>query len=105
MPDNTSAALAIGMMAAIVLATRLGGYAVASWLVRGPLAQRVLHCLPGCAFAAILAPAVLRGGVMEAAALVVALGVYHATGRMMVSLGLGVGLLVLGAHLFQAAPA
>ena len=105
MPDHTSAAIAIAMMALIVWATRLGGYALASWLVRGPLAQRVLQGLPGCAFAAILAPAVLRGGVIEAAVLVVTLGAYHVTGRMMVALGLGIGLLILGAHVFPAAPA
>ena len=104
MPGDVSAAIAIGMMAVIVLATRLGGYALASWLVRGPAAQRVLQGLPGCAFAAILAPAVLRGGLIEAVALVAALGAFHVTGRMLASIGLGVGLLVLGAHLFPAVP-
>ena len=105
MPDDASAAIAIAMMGAIVWTTRLCGYGLAGWLVRGPLAQRVLQGLPGCAFAAILAPAVVRGSLIDTAALVAALGLFQLTGRVMASVALGIALLVLGAHLFPAAAA
>ncbi|MCB9947759.1 MAG: AzlD domain-containing protein [Rhodospirillaceae bacterium] len=105
MPDDASALLAIGIMGAIVWATRLCGFALAGWLVRGPLAQRVLQGLPGCAFAAILAPAVVRGSATDMVALVAALGLFQLTGRVMASVALGIALLVLGAHLFPTAPA
>jgi branched-subunit amino acid transport protein len=65
MVDANATFTAIAMMAAIVYLTRVTGYFIGLQLrhIRG--IQPVLEALPGCAFMAILAPAVRQGSISE----------------------------------------
>ena len=65
---NTTLA-AIAMIAGIVYLTRITGYFIGLQLrhIRG--IQPVLEALPGCAFMAILAPAVRQGSISEIVAM------------------------------------
>ncbi len=69
MPDQNSILIAIGMMALIVYLTRATGYFIGLQLrhIRG--IQPVLESLPGCAFMAILVPAIRQGSLGEIVAM------------------------------------
>ena len=69
MVDQTSTLIAIAMMATIVYLTRMKGYFIGLQLrhIRG--IQPVLEALPGCAFMAILAPALRQGSLGEIVAM------------------------------------
>jgi uncharacterized membrane protein len=70
MVDNASALWAIAMMAGIVYLTRVSGYFIGLRLrhIRG--IQPVLEALPGCAFMALLAPAVRQANASEIIAMI-----------------------------------
>jgi uncharacterized membrane protein len=93
MVDNSSALLAIAMMAGIVYLTRLSGYFVGLQLrhIRG--IQPVLEALPGCAFMAILAPAVRQGSPSEILAMICVILIMWRSNN--VALATGVGMAVL----------
>lgn len=86
------------MMAAITYLTRIGGYHLARWVGRNEEVRAVLAILPGCAIASIVAPALARGSVAEVAILVVTGLVFYRTDRLLVAIGMAIGLLVLAAH-------
>ena len=98
MPDAPAALLAIGLMCVVTYATRVGGYLLASRLTDSPKLRRTLEVLPGCAIAGVLAPAAVRGDVIELAALAVTGIVFYRTGQVMLGLGFGIGILLVGGH-------
>lgn len=91
--------LAILMMGAITYATRITGVVLATHLAGSPKIRRVLDSLPGCAIAAILAPAAVRGSFVELVALAATVAVQWLTGRTFLALALGLAILIGGAHI------
>ncbi len=88
--------VAIGMIALIVYLTRMSGYFVGLQLrhIRG--IRPVLEALPGCAFMAILAPAVRRGSLTEIAATACVILVMWRSNNVVLATGSGVAILLLG---------
>lgn len=86
---DPAALLAILGMAAVTLATRLGG----PWLVArfppSPRLARWLRHLPGAILAAIVAPAALGSGAVGVGAAVVTMVVMARTGRLLLAAGVG----------------
>lgn len=97
-PETLMAYAAILTVALTVLATRSAGLLTASLFRPGPTAQRIINSLPGCAMAAIVAPAVLRGSLTDIAAVVISFALYLWTGRTILSLLVGISLCLIGAH-------
>jgi len=93
MVDTVSSLWAIAMMAGIVYLTRLTGYFVGLQLrhIRG--IQPVLEALPGCAFMAILAPAVRQGSSSEIVAMICVILIMWRSNNVV--LATGTGMLVL----------
>jgi len=87
---------AIAMMAAIVYLTRATGYFVGLQLrhIRG--IQPVLEALPGCAFMAILAPAVRHGSPSEILAMACVVLIMWRTNNVVLSTVVGMLVLLLG---------
>jgi len=94
MVDNHSALLAIAMMAGIVYLTRLCGYFVGLQLrhIRG--IQPVLEALPGCAFMAILAPAVRQGNSSEILAMICVIFIMWRSNNVVLATGTGMAVLL-----------
>ncbi len=87
---------AIAMMAAIVYLTRATGYFVGLQLrhIRG--IQPVLEALPGCAFMAILAPAVRHGSPSEILAVACVVLIMWRSNNVVLATCTGMAVLLLG---------
>lgn len=96
MPDQNSVLIAIGMMSAIVYATRLGGYLVGLQIRHISWLRPVLEALPGCAFMAILVPAVRQGNVAEIAAMACVVGLMWLTDNVVIATVIGIIVLIAG---------
>jgi uncharacterized membrane protein len=84
------------MMAAIVYLTRVTGYFIGLQLrhIRG--IQPVLEALPGCAFMAILAPAVRQGSISEILAMACVVLIMWRTNNVVIATGTGMAVLLFG---------
>ena len=96
MPEQTSILIAIGMMAAIVYATRLGGYLVGLQIRHIGWLRPILEALPGCAFMAILVPAVRQGNLVEMVAMACVVGLMWKTDNVAIATVIGMAVLLLG---------
>ncbi len=96
MVDTSSALTAIAMMAGIVYLTRMGGYFVGLQLRHIKGIQPVLEALPGCAFMAILAPAVRQGSVSEIVAMVCVVAIMWRSNNVVLATGTGMAVLLFG---------
>ncbi len=85
MIDSNSVYLTILVMASIVYATRLGGYLIGLQLRHITGIKPVLEALPGCAFMAILAPAVRQGSWVEVLAMVAVIGIMWKTNNVFIA--------------------
>ena len=96
MVDGTATLTAIAMMALIVYLTRLTGYFVGLQLrhIRG--IQPVLEALPGCAFMALLAPALRQGSISEIIAMACVILIMWRTNNVALATGTGMTVLLLG---------
>ena len=96
MVEANTTFVAIGMMAAIVYLTRITGYFIGLQLrhIRG--IQPVLEALPGCAFMAILAPAVRQGSVSEILAMACVVLIMWRTNNVVLATGTGMAVLLFG---------
>jgi uncharacterized membrane protein len=94
MVDTSSALWAIAMMAGIVYLTRVSGYFVGLQLrhIRG--IQPVLEALPGCAFMAILAPAVRQGDASEILAMICVILIMWRSNNVVLATGTGMAVLL-----------
>jgi uncharacterized membrane protein len=94
--DTGTTLTAIAMMAAIVYLTRATGYFVGLQLrhIRG--IQPVLEALPGCAFMAILAPAVRQGSASEIAALACVVLIMWRSNNVVLATCCGMAVLLFG---------
>ena len=84
------------MMALIVYLTRMTGYFIGLQLrhIRG--VQPVLEALPGCAFMAILAPAVRQGSLSEIVAMACVILIMWRSNNVVIATGVGMAVLLFG---------
>jgi len=96
MVDTNATFIAIAMMASIVYLTRVTGYFIGLQLrhIRG--IQPVLEALPGCAFMAILAPAVRQGSISEILAMACVVLIMWRTNNVVIATGVGMSVLLFG---------
>jgi len=96
MVDPNATFIAIAMMASIVYLTRVTGYFIGLQLrhIRGM--QPVLEALPGCAFMAILVPAVRQGSSSEILAMVCVVLIMWRTNNVVIATGTGMAMLLFG---------
>ena len=96
MVDTPAALTAIAMMAGIVYLTRMGGYFIGLQLRHIKGIQPVLEALPGCAFMAILAPAVRQGSSSEIVAMVCVILLMWRSNNVVLATSTGMAVLLLG---------
>lgn len=96
MVDQQTTLIAIAMMALIVYLTRVTGYFIGLQLrhIRG--IQPVLEALPGCAFMAILAPAVRQGNLSEIIAMACVILIMWRSNNVVIATGTGMAVLLFG---------
>lgn len=99
MPELNSILIAIAMMAAVVYLTRLGGYFIGLQLRHIAGIKPVLEALPGCAFMAILAPAVRQGNPIEMIAMAGVILIMWRFNNVVVATGIGMTVLLFGGSL------
>ena len=88
--------ITIAMMATIVYATRLGGYLVGLQIRHIQWLRPILEALPGCAFMAILVPAVRQGNAAEVVAMLCVVGLMWKTDNVVIATVVGMAVLILG---------
>ncbi len=102
MTEQYGILVAIGMMAAIVYATRLGGYLVGLQIRHIGWLRPILEALPGCAFMAILVPAARQGNLVEIAAMACVVGLMWKTDNVALATTTGMAVLLLGGSVLPA---
>ena len=102
MVESNAALLAIAAVAAIVYLTRATGYFVGLQLrhIRG--IQPVLEAMPGCAFMAILAPAVRQGSISEIVAMTCVVLIMWRSNNVVLATATGMAVLLLGGPYLDA---
>ncbi|MFT5219279.1 MAG: putative membrane protein [Planctomycetota bacterium] len=98
MVDQTSTLTAIAMMAGIVYLTRMGGYFIGLQLRHLPGIKPILEALPGCAFMAILVPAIRQGSSSEILAMACLLLLMWRSNNVVLSTVVGMSVLFAGNH-------
>jgi len=88
--------IAIAMMASIVYLSRVGGYLLGLQVRHIGGLRPVLEALPGCAFMAILVPAVRQGNPIEIIALLCVIVLMWKTNSVVLATTTGMAVLVLG---------
>ena len=94
MVDQQSALIAIAMIAAVVYLTRLSGYFIGLQLRHIAGIKPVLEALPGCAFMAILAPAMRRGSASEILAMACVVLIMWKSNNVVLATGTGMAVLL-----------
>lgn len=102
MPDQQTTLVVIGMMASIVYLTRITGYFVGLQLRHIQGIRPVLEALPGCAFMAILVPAVRQGSLSEIIAMASVVLIMWRSNNVMLATGTGLAVLLLGGPYLDA---
>ena len=102
MVDANATLIAIAMIASIVYMTRVTGYFIGLQLrhIRG--IQPVLEALPGCAFMAILVPAVRHGSISEMLAMACVVLIMWRSNNVVIATGLGMAILLFGGPFLDA---
>jgi uncharacterized membrane protein len=102
MVETNATLIAIAMMASILYLTRITGYFIGLQLrhIRG--IQPVLEALPGCAFMAILAPAVRQGSISEIIAMTCVVLIMWRSNNVVLATGTGMAVLLLGGPYLDA---
>ena len=101
MVDQQSTLIAIALMASVVYLSRLSGYFIGLQLRHIVGIKPVLEALPGCAFMAILAPAVRRGSVSEILAMSCVVLIMWKTNNVVFATGTGMAVLLLAGPYLQ----
>ncbi len=96
MLETNATLIAIAMMALILYLTRITGYFIGLQLrhIRG--IQPVLEALPGCAFMAILTPAVRQGSISEIIAMTCVVLIMWRSNNVVLATGVGMTVILLG---------
>ena len=102
MVETNATLIAIAMMASILYLTRITGYFIGLQLrhIRG--IQPALEALPGCAFMAILAPAVRQGSISEMIAMTCVVLIMWRSNNVVLATGTGMAVLLLGGPYLDA---
>ena len=101
MVDQQSTLIAIALIASVVYLSRVSGYFIGLQLRHIAGIKPVLEALPGCAFMAILAPAVRRGSVSEILAMACVVLIMWKTNNVVFATGTGMAVLLLAAPYLQ----
>ncbi len=101
MVDQQSALIAIALMASVVYLSRLSGYFIGLQLRHIAGIKPVLEALPGCAFMAILAPAVRGGNISEILAMACVVLIMWKTNNVVFATGTGMAVLLLAGPYLQ----
>lgn len=96
MVDQSVAIVTILVMALVVYLTRVGGYLLGLQVRHVGGLRPVLEILPGCAFMAILAPAVRQGSLLDLVALACVVGIMWKTDNVAVASAVGLVVLLFG---------
>jgi uncharacterized membrane protein len=90
------------MIALIVYLTRVTGYFIGLQLrhIRG--IQPVLEALPGCAFMALLVPAIRQGSISEMLAMACVIVIMWRSNNVVIATGLGMAILLFGGPFLDA---
>jgi uncharacterized membrane protein len=94
--DSKEVLIAIVMIASIVYLSRVGGYLLGLQVRHIGGLRPVLEALPGCAFMAILVPAVRQGNPIEIIALLCVMGLMWKTNSVVLATTTGMAVLILG---------
>jgi len=102
MVEANTTLVAIAMIALIVYLTRVTGYFIGLQLrhIRG--IQPVLEALPGCAFMALLVPAIRQGSISEIIAMACVIVIMWRSNNVVVATGIGMAVLLFGEPLLDA---
>ena len=95
MVDQQSTLIAIAMIASVVYLSRLSGYFIGLQLRHIAGIKPVLEALPGCAFMAILAPAIRQGNASEILAISCVVLIMWRTNNVVFATGTGMTVLLL----------
>jgi len=82
------------MMASIVYFTRVIGYLIGLQIRHIPRIKPILEALPGCAFMAILIPAIRQGDLTDVISMVCVIGIMWKTENVAVATIIGVCVLL-----------
>lgn len=99
MVDQSVAIMTILVMALVVYLTRVGGYLLGLQVRHVGGLRPILEILPGCAFMAILAPAVRQGSLSDLVALACVVGIMWKTDNVAVASAVGLVVLLFGEEL------
>ena len=94
MVDQQSTLIAIALMASVVYLTRLSGYFIGLQLRHIAGIKPVLEALPGCAFMAILTPAVRQGNLTEIVAMSCLILIMWKSNNVVFATGTGMAVLL-----------
>ncbi len=99
MVDQQTTLIAIAIMASVVYFTRMGGYFIGLQLRHIAGIKPVLEALPGCAFMAILAPAVRQGNLIEITAMTCVVLIMWRFNNVVIATAVGMAVLIFGGSL------
>jgi uncharacterized membrane protein len=94
MPEQNEILIAIAVMASVVYMSRAGGYLIGLQIRHIGSLRPVLEALPGCAFMAILAPAVRQGSPTDILAMLCVVGLMWKTDNVVLATLVGMSVLV-----------
>ena len=103
MIEGPTETLVIAVMAVIVYLTRAGGYLLGLQFRHVTRLRPVLEILPGCAFMAILVPAVRQGSFLDAIALACVTVIMWKTNNVAIATLIGLVVLMFGPELMLLA--
>ncbi len=95
MVDQQSTLIAIALIASVVYLSRVSGYFIGLQLRHIAGIKPVLEALPGCAFMAILAPAIRQGNISEIIAMSCVVLIMWRTNNVVFATGTGMAVLLL----------
>lgn len=96
MLDQNSILIAIAMMSLIVYLMRLSGYFIGLQLRHIQGIKPILEALPGCAFMAILAPAVRQASISEIIAMACVIVIMWRTNNVVFATSTGLAVILFG---------
>ena len=94
MVDQQSTLIAIALIASVVYLSRVSGYFIGLQLRHIAGIKPVLEALPGCAFMAILAPAIRQGNASEILAMLCVVLIMWRTKNVVFATGTGMAVLL-----------
>ena len=94
MVDQQSTLIAIALIASVVYLSRVSGYFIGLQLRHIAGIKPVLEALPGCAFMAILAPAIRQGNASEILAMLCVVLIMWRTNNVVFATGTGMAVLL-----------